>query len=269
MKPWLGGLLGWWLGGPWGAAAGVALTALWNRAQQSAAAEPGRPGGGGKAGASGGGGSGRGARNEDAPGVFAVSMMTLVAAVMKADGRATKVELQYVKGFLRENFSEEFARSALGALRELLKAEATNRQVAATCRQVAGALNYSQRLELLHLLYGVAWADGVFDAGEERLLGQIGRDLGIGAGDAASIAAMFRRQNAEARGRADEADDYRILGIEKGATDEEVRKAYRRMAMKCHPDKVAHLGPEFQRDAEAKFRRVNEAYERIKKARGK
>ena len=264
MNPWLGGLLGWWLGGPLGAAAGVALTALWNRAQRGAAEGPSRGTSGG-ARRGGEGAEARPPRVDEAPGVFAVALMTLVAAVMKADGRATKSELEHVKQFLAENFSRDFARAALQALKELLK---TDRPVGDVCRRLAADMNYSQRLELLHLLYGVAWADGVFDPGEERLLRQIGRDLGIRAGDAASIAAMFRRQNAEAKAREDAADDYRILGIEKGATDDEVRKAYRRMAMKCHPDKVAHLGPEFQRDAEAKFRRVNEAYERIKKSRG-
>ena len=259
-------MLGWWVGGPLGAAAGVALSALWNRAQKNAQEEQlrrdretwerERREGGTRSG---------GARTNDAAGTFAVVMMTLVAAVMKADGRATQSELRYVKQFLRAQFSEDFAKDALHALKELLK---LNVAVDGTCRRIAAELNYSQRLELLHLLYGVAWADGVFDPGEERLLRNIAGWMAVRAGDAASIAAMFRRQNAEAKAREDAEDDYRILGIERGATDDEVRKAYRRMAMKCHPDKVAHLGPEFQRDAEAKFKRVNEAYERIKKSRG-
>jgi DnaJ like chaperone protein len=266
MNPWIGGLLGLWVGGPWGAAAGVALAALWNRAQRNAREEELRKDRERWERARRGGASGRtGARGEDAPGVFAVVMMTLVAAVMKADGRATQSELRYVKQFLRENFSEDFAKAALQALKGLLKLDLP---VEGTCRRIATEFNYSQRLELLHLLYGVAWADGVFDPGEERLLRNIAGWMGVRAGDAASIAAMFRRQNAEAKAREDAEDDYKILGIERGATDDEVRKAYRRMAMKCHPDKVAHLGPEFQRDAEAKFKRVNEAYERIKKSRG-
>lgn len=263
MNPWIGGLLGLWVGGPWGAAVGVALTALWNRAQKNAQEEQLRKDratwererrtGGTRP------------RQEDAPGVFAVAMMTLVAAVMKADGRATQSELRYVKQFLREKFSQDFAADALHALKELLKLDVP---VDGTCRRIAAELNYSQRLELLHLLYGVAWADGVFDPGEERLLRNIAAWMAVRESDAASIAAMFRRQHAESKARENAADDYRILGIERGATDDEVRKAYRRMAMKCHPDKLAHLGPEFQRDAEAKFKRVNEAYERIKKSRG-
>ena len=52
------------------------------------------------------------------------------------------------------------------------------------------------------------------------------------------------------------------------ATDEEVKKAYRRMAMKYHPDKVAQLGDEVQKAANEKFKKVQEAYEAIQKQRG-
>ena len=61
---------------------------------------------------------------------------------------------------------------------------------------------------------------------------------------------------------------YAVLEISPDATDEEVKSAYRRMAMKNHPDKVATLGPEVQKAAEEKFRKVQEAYETIKKQRG-
>ena len=60
---------------------------------------------------------------------------------------------------------------------------------------------------------------------------------------------------------------YKILEIEPTVTDEEVKKAYRKMAKKYHPDKVSHLGEEFRKTAEDKFKKVNEAYERIKKER--
>ena len=61
---------------------------------------------------------------------------------------------------------------------------------------------------------------------------------------------------------------YKILEIEKSTGDDEVKKAYRRMAMKYHPDKVHHLGPEYQKDAQEKFKKINEAYESVKKQRG-
>jgi DnaJ like chaperone protein len=61
---------------------------------------------------------------------------------------------------------------------------------------------------------------------------------------------------------------YKVLEISSSATNEEIKKAYRKMAVRFHPDKVSHLGPEFQKSANEKFARVNEAYNKIKKERG-
>lgn len=249
------GLLGLLFGGPTGALWGVGLAALWNWLNRNA-----QPGGGQRP-------PPPGAENT-APGDFAVSLMVLAAAVMKADGRATRSELEFVKQFLRENFSRDFVQHALDTLKELLKHDI---QVSTVCPKLARALNASQRLQLLHLLVGIAWADGVFDPREEALLRQIGAQLQLRSGDVASVFAMHARAHSDSPHRDPESatgDDYAILGISPSATDDEVRKAFRSMAMKHHPDKVAHLGPEFQRTANEKFARINDAYQRIKKARG-
>ena len=82
--------------------------------------------------------------------------------------------------------------------------------------------------------------------------------MGISDKDFESIQAMFI-PNTDS--------DYKILEIDRSASDEEVKKAYRRMAMKYHPDKVSHLGEDFQNAAKEKFQKVNQAYENIKKER--
>ena len=64
------------------------------------------------------------------------------------------------------------------------------------------------------------------------------------------------------------ADAYKVLEIEPSATDEEVRKAFRQLALKHHPDRVATLGEDVRRAAEEKFQQINNAKERIYKARG-
>ena len=63
-------------------------------------------------------------------------------------------------------------------------------------------------------------------------------------------------------------DAYKVLEVDPNATDDEVRSAYRRMAVKHHPDKVASLGEDIRQAANEKFQRINEAKERIYKARG-
>jgi len=61
---------------------------------------------------------------------------------------------------------------------------------------------------------------------------------------------------------------YNVLGISASATDKELKKAYRKLAVKYHPDKVAHLGNDHVEVAEDKFQKLQEAYEAIKSSRG-
>ena len=125
--------------------------------------------------------------------------------------------------------------------------------------QIERYMNYSQRLQLFHYLVQIAIADGQFDKSEKSVLEAIASTIGLSSSDAASVIAMFYKDTGSA---------YAVLEIQPSATDDEVRSAYRRMAMKNHPDKVATLGPEVQKAAEEKFRKIQEAYETIKKERG-
>ncbi|HHP7234465.1 MAG TPA: DnaJ domain-containing protein [Desulfobacterales bacterium] len=59
------------------------------------------------------------------------------------------------------------------------------------------------------------------------------------------------------------ADPYEVLGLQPGASMEEVKKAYRQLAGKYHPDKVSHLGDEFQKLAEERFKQIQQAYQHI------
>ena len=231
---WIGGGLGWAFFGPVGGLFGFFLGAMVDSAEVHVSS-----------------GSGR-----TTPGDYAMSLLVLVAAVLKADGKILKSELDYVKKFLIQSFGVEGAQEALGMLKDLLKQDIPIDDV---CRQIAANVDYSSRLQLLHFLYGLAHADGHFDSAEEQVIKQIAHSLGLTNKDVESIHSIFR-------GSVE--DLYKIIEIEVSATDDDVKKAYRRMAVKYHPDKVAYLGDDVKNGAKEKFQKLNEAYEKIKKARG-
>jgi DnaJ like chaperone protein len=166
-----------------------------------------------------------------------------------------KSELDYVKNFFVRQFGRESASEATRMLRDLLKQEIPLREV---CEQINNNMDYSSRLQLIHLLFNVSVADGAVHATELTVITSISGYLGINNSDFMSIKNMFVPETDSS---------YKILEIEKTATNEEVKKAYRRMAMKYHPDKVSHLGEDFKKTADEKFKKVNEAYELIKKER--
>jgi DnaJ like chaperone protein len=188
-------------------------------------------------------------------GDFGMSLIILIAAVMKADGKVVKAELDYVKQFFLRQFGPDSARQALHILKDVIKQDIPVRDI---CIQIRGNMDYSSRLQLLHLLFNLSLADSVIHKSETDLLGKISNAMGITDSDYLSIKNMF----------VPEIDSsFKILEVESTASNEEIKKSYRKMAMKYHPDKVAHLGEEYKQTADEKFKKVNEAYEKIKKER--
>ena len=189
---------------------------------------------------------------------FFVSLLILSSAVIKADGRTRQEELDYVREFIRRNFGDDAAAQAVQMLEKLNNQQVNIYQVG---DQIAATMNYSQRLQLFQYLVQIAIADGDFSESEKSVLEAIASVIRLTSSDAASVIAMYYKE------RGSEAA-YTVLEISPSATDEEVKAAYRRMAMKYHPDRVATLGEDVQKAAEEKFKKVQEAYESIKKQRG-
>ena len=187
---------------------------------------------------------------------FNVTLLVLSAAVMKADGNVKKSELDYVKRFFLQNFGQERAENYVKMLREILEKDYNLYEVS---QQVGRYMDYASRLQLLHYLFGIANADGRISPEELNVVNLISDYMGITTGDFNSVKAMFIKETDSA---------YKILGIDPSATDEEVKKAYREMAKKNHPDLVSNLGDEVREAAEKKFQEINAAYEAIKKQRG-
>jgi len=189
-------------------------------------------------------------------GDFVASLLVLIAAVIKADGKIMKSELDFVKQYLVRQFGENDAREALHMLRDILERDIPVDDV---CYQINYNLDYSSRLTLLQFLFNVSLADGHIHINELRVIEHMADCMGISQNDFRSIKAMYYQDSDSA---------YKVLGIEKEATNDEIKKAYRRLAVEYHPDKVSYLGEDFQKTANEKFQKLNEAYDKIKKERG-
>ncbi|MDE0916730.1 MAG: TerB family tellurite resistance protein [Flavobacteriales bacterium] len=231
---WVGGAIGWALGGYIGGILGYQVGKFFSSGVQIGERNQG------------------GTRSGD----FAMSLVVLSAAVMNADGKVLKSELNFVKKFLKMNFGEVQADQLILLLKEALKQEVDVRGVA---DQIRMNMDHPKRMLLLQYLYGIANADGHVDKRELELIRLIARHLGISLKDVASIEEPFQ---------AGTLNPYKVLEITETATDAEVKKAYRKLAIKFHPDKIGDLGDGPRKLAKERFLQVQGAYEQIKKSRG-
>jgi DnaJ like chaperone protein len=166
-----------------------------------------------------------------------------------------KAELDYVKMFFIRQFGEKGAKEAIVLLKDILKHKV---QIRDACMEVRSNLDYASRVQLLHVLFNLAASDKLIEPSEISVLELIAGYLGVVSQDYHNIKDIYFP-------KAD--TSYKVLEIDSSISNDEVKKAYRKLAMKYHPDKVNHLGEEKRRLADDKFKKVNEAYEVIKKER--
>ncbi|OZV70736.1 TerB family tellurite resistance protein [Winogradskyella aurantia] len=256
---WIGGAIGWSFGGPIGAIIGLALGSLVDNIGDSD-----RPLIEDR----------RGKRNRRNPyvnrpryqnakqrpqtqsGDFEVSLLVLASIIIKADGQQDQRELDFVRQQFKSLYGKERANHAFQLFKSVSKQNISMRQV---CLQIKQMMDHASRLQLIHFLFGIARADGRVSETEIRQIYTMSGYLGISHKDFDSIKAMFYNTTDNA---------YKILEIDKSVSDDEVKRAYRKMAKKYHPDRVVHLGKEHQEGAEEKFRQVQEAYDHIQGERG-
>ena len=201
-----------------------------------------------------------------------VALMVLIAAVMKVDGQVKRSELDYVKRFLLANYGEEHGKQMLKVLQQMVERDIPIDQV---CAQIKVNTDYSTRYHMVDFLFGIGGADGEFQQSELNMLRLIAQYLGISQSDYTSIHERhvgrgdtnYSDNSRSSSSSTYNKDPYKVLGIDSSATDDEVKRAYRRMAMKYHPDRVAGMSEELQRNAAEQMKEINQAYEVIKDRR--
>lgn len=188
-------------------------------------------------------------------GDFEMSLLVLASIVIKADGKIDQRELNFVRSQFLSMYGKERANNAFKLFKGIVKKDVSVRQV---CIQVREHMSHASRLQLIHFLFGIAKADEFVSKTEIEEIKKIAGYLYINNNDYESIKAMFY----DASGNA-----FKILEIEKSASNEEVKTAYRKLVKKYHPDKLRDLGEEHLKGAKEKFQSIQDAYEKIKNER--
>lgn len=215
---------------------------------------------------------------------FTDDKLILAAYVAKADhNRLLRSEMEYVRNFLAKDLGDEAVQSAMLRFRDILN---SNVDISSVCNDLRQHATIYEKLMILQFLFGFSQADGSMRQEELDAIQYISDLCGISRSNYEAVKSMFvgsytggyqqhyddytsgGYSSSRYTSKSTLENDYKILEVSPDATNEEVKKAYRAAAKKHHPDKVSHLGEDVRKAAEIKFAQVNEAYERIKKARG-
>jgi len=199
--------------------------------------------------------------------LFVLNLVGLMTVVARADGSLDNREVRAMRLFFE---GLGFRGEDLNTIRQLMKeAVGADLNLLGICIEYERISTYEERLLMLRALYLVAAADGVIHQAEQSVIQRVVSHMGIGEADHHSIRSEFqRRRRPRSTGTATAAEAYSALGISPGASDDEVKTAYRAMARKYHPDRVNHLGEEFVKMATEKFQAIHPAYTAIRKQRG-
>ncbi len=288
MGKWIGGFLGMMVAGPLGAIAGFVLGSLFDKGSSEnqqfidndnynsngtySNGTYGSSYGSGTYGSSYGSGPYGGYQTqqqmyEGQRNTFRFSLLVLASYIIRADGKVMHSEMNLVRQWLRVNFGEASVSEGEEIMKRLFNEQKRlgmpefRTAVLSSCRQLRQIMPYEQRLQLLSFLVNIAQADGMVVTEEVSALREIATDLGLSEADLDSMLNLH-----DASSNLDAA--YKVLGVAPTATDDEIKAAYRKLALKNHPDRVASLGEDVRKAAEKKFQEINAAMETVKKARG-
>lgn len=288
MGKWIGGFLGMMVAGPLGAIAGFVLGSIFDKGSSEnqqfidndnynnrgtyGNGTYGNSYGNGTYGSSYGSGPYGGYQTqqqmyEGQRNTFRFSLLVLASYIIRADGKVMHSEMNLVRQWLRVNFGEASVSEGEEIMKRLFNEQKRlgmpefRTAVLSSCRQLRQIMPYEQRLQLLSFLVNIAQADGMVVTEEVSALKEIAIDLGLSEADLDSMLNLH-----DASSNLDAA--YKVLGVAPTATDDEIKAAYRKLALKNHPDRVASLGEDVRKAAEKKFQEINAAMETVKKARG-
>ena len=232
-EKWLGAGLGWMAGGPMGSLLGYAAGSFL------------------------GGGEKKKYSNTAHTSEFETNLIVLAAAVIRADGKVTIAEIDFVRDFFRDHFSPDYLDEKVSILNHCLQRSYDPRKACDDIRLTASA---STRRQVVNFLFDLALADKELEKVETDLIFKLAGWLNVNDIEYRKIKGSFSKDRKDPK--------YELLGVHISATYDEIKTAYRKLVLEYHPDRNTGLSPAEQKAIAEKFRKVQEAFDKIKEERG-
>lgn len=197
---------------------------------------------------------------------FVWLLVHILVHIAKIDGKVSKDEILTIQRFFQQNL--RYNQTQMLWVKELIKeATASTQTLQSLLEEFKATFAYEPRLILLELVYQILYTKINVPDNELQVARDIASFLEISEYDQRTVEAKYRyrSQQSAASSRSQEATYFAVLGLQSGADFDTIKKAYRKLSMKYHPDKVRHLGDEFRGVAEEKMKEINAAYDYFKK----
>ncbi len=195
---------------------------------------------------------------------FVEIMVHILIHIAKADGKISQTETQMIRQFFISQLN--FSGAQIEWLNDIIE---TAKQATSNIQNLANEFTiqfgYESQLMLLNMVYNVAYSDGVFHEAEAKLIDQLAVLLKVSAFDHQRIKMAFEAQYGDIANTENDDKYFAVLGLTNTASKDEIKKTYRELTKKYHPDKVHHLGQEFKVQAEKKMQEINGAYDELMK----
>ncbi len=197
---------------------------------------------------------------------FVYLLVHILVKIAQADGHFTRAELNTMLNFFQNNL--RYNQNQMYWVKQLIK-DARNSTLSMNelLEEFRQSFPYEPRLILLELIYQIIYTKQPPIPGELEQARKIAAFLEISQYDQRTFEAKhsYRQHQEAASSAASEERYYAVLGLEPGENFDQIKKAYRKLSMQYHPDKVAHLGDEFKKVAEEKMKEINVAYDYFQK----
>lgn len=195
---------------------------------------------------------------------FVELMVHILISIAKADGTISQSETQMIRQFFIAQLN--FSGAQLDWLNDTIStAKASHDNIDQLAKEFTSQFSYESQLMLLNMVYNVAYSDGNFHSSEAKLIDRLAVLLNISSFDHQRIKMAFEAQFGSLSSQKNDDQYFAILGLPNSASKDEIKKTYRELSKKYHPDKVHHLGDEFKQQAEEKMKEINTAYDELMK----